>query len=288
MMHRLSVRIGPATFRVGSTWAAPMANLRALYADYPAPADNITTLTARIEPTRPWRRWIRPQVAIGGDHVLPDTVPMALRHGLLAAEMAMNLQMVLGERRYLLLHAAAVERDGKALILTGESGSGKSTLAALLGEQGWRLLADEFVLVDPDTGLIHPFPRAISLKNSAIAAMEDVIADSARFGPMLKATPKGDLRHLRPNADAIARMDETARAALILFPQFGYDPAVTGIGKAELFMRLTQGSANYIALGERGYTALIRLATTVPSAMFAYRDSAEGIGIVNQFWAEAG
>lgn len=287
-MHRFSVRIGPAAFRIGSAWPGPMAALRTLYAGYPAPVDGIATLTARIEPTRPWRRWIRPQVLISGDHVLPDTVPMALRHGLLAAEMAMNLQMALGERRYLLLHAAAVERNGKALILTGESGSGKSTLAALLGEKGWRLLADEFVLIDPATGLIHPFPRAISLKNGAIAAMEAAVPDPARFGPLLKATPKGDLRHLRPSAEAIARMDETARPALILFPQYGCDPEIVGIGKAELFMRLTQGSANYIALGERGFEALTNLAMTVPSAMFAYRDGDEGMAIVDQFGAEIG
>src|SRR4051794_39268447 len=103
-MHRLSVRIGPAAFRVGSAWAGPMATLRALYRDYPTPANGIATLTARIEPPRPWRRWIRPQVSISGDHILPGAMPMALRHGLLAAEMAMNLQMALGERRYLLLH----------------------------------------------------------------------------------------------------------------------------------------------------------------------------------------
>lgn len=286
-MHHLQIRIGPAGFRIGSAWRAPIAAMRHLYAGYPTPADNIPTHSARVEPTRFWRRWIRPQVAIRGDHMLMDTIPMALRHGLLAAEMAMNLQMALGERRFLLLHAAAVERDGKAVILTGESGSGKSTLAALLGERGWRLLADEFVLIDPDTMLIHPFPRAISLKNSAIPELESVVADHSRFGPLLRGTPKGDLRHLRPNADAIARMDEPATPALILFPRFGEAPAANGIGRAELFVRLTQGSTNYIALGERGYDTMAGL-ITLPAAMFAYPDTASGLDIVEQYWAEAG
>src|SRR3546814_1610056 len=63
--------------------------------------------------------------------------------------MGMNLQVALGWRRHLLLHASAVAKDGRALIMSGESGSGKSTLAALLGEGDWRLMGDEFTLIDP-------------------------------------------------------------------------------------------------------------------------------------------
>jgi len=285
-MHQLHIRIGPAGFRIGSTWRGPIAQLRRLYHGYPEPWDDIASHSAWIGPTHILRRWIRPQVAIGGDHQLMDTLPLPLRHGLLAAEMSMNLQIALGERRLLLLHAAAVERDGKALILTGESGSGKSTLAALLGEHGWRFLADEFVLIDPERFTLHPFPRAISLKNSAIPELEKLV-DRRRFGPLLKATPKGDLRHLRPSDEAIARMDDTAIPALILFPRFGAAPEATGIGKAELFMRLTQGSTNYIPLGERGYQAMTRL-IGLPASTFAYPDTLSGLQIVEQFAAEAG
>src|SRR3546814_7172840 len=84
--------------------------------------------------------------------------------GLLAAEMGMNLQVALGWRRHLLLHASAVAKDGRALVLSGVSGSGKSTLAALLGENGWRLMGDEFTLIAPDSGDALAFPRAVSLK----------------------------------------------------------------------------------------------------------------------------
>ena len=287
-MHRFSVRIGTISYRVGSAWPAPIAALRRLYADYPGPEEGIATVTARIGPPRPWRRWIRPQVEIAGDHTLPDTVPMALRHALLAAEMAMNMQVALGERRHLLIHASAVERNGQAVIMPGDSGSGKSTLAALLGEHGWRLLADEFVMIDMASGMVLPFPRAISLKNSAIAEMESRIADPTRFGPHLSGTPKGELRHLRPSAEAIARMDEPARPALILFPSFGFEPATEGIHKSELFVRLTEGSTNYIALGQTGFGAMLRLAETIPAARFAYPDSATGIAIVEQFCAEIG
>ena len=146
MRHSFTVRIGPVGFRVGSAWPQPLGALASLYADYPQPHDGIPDFTVRLEPDRPWRHWLRPSVAIQGDYILPEAAPLSLRHGLLAAEMGMNLQMALGQRRFLLLHAATVEREGRALILTGESGAGKSTLAALLGEQGWRLMGDEFAL----------------------------------------------------------------------------------------------------------------------------------------------
>lgn len=139
MRHSTQLRIGPVGFRVGSDWRAPVAALEDLYRDYPAPQDGIPDFNVRLFAARFWRRWVRPSVQIGGDFVIPDAAPLPLAQGLLAAEMAMNLQMALGQRRYLLLHASAVERDGKVLLMTGESGAGKSTLAALLMTRGWQI-----------------------------------------------------------------------------------------------------------------------------------------------------
>jgi HprK-related kinase A len=285
MRHRLAIQIGPVAFRIGSAWKAPLDALAKLYSAYPAPADGLADFTVRLEPERPWRRWLRPSVAIKGDYVLPDAAPLSLAHGLLAAEMGMNLQMALGQKRWLLLHAATVEKDGRALIMTGESGAGKSTLAALLGERGWRLMGDEFALLDMASGDLLPFPRAVSLKNGAIAVMEaEVAAD--RFGPRLAGTPKGDIRHMRPNRAALARMGEGARPALILFPRFGAAAAVRGVGAAEVFMRLTQASTNYVALGGRGFEALAGLIASVPALAIDYPDTATAVGLIDDFWRE--
>jgi HprK-related kinase A len=281
MRHSFALQVGPVAFRVGSAWRAPLDALARLYAGYPAPADGLADFTVRLEPEKPWRRWLRPSVAIRGDYILPDAAPLSLAHGLLAAEMGMNLQMALGQRRYLLLHAATVEKDGRAIVMTGESGAGKSTLAALLGERGWRLMGDEFALLDMEGGTLLPFPRAISLKNGAIAVMEaEVAAD--RFGPRLEGTPKGDIRHMRPNDAAIARMGEGAVPALILFPRFGQAAAVRGVGQAEVFIRLTQASTNYVALGRRGFDALTGLVRSVPALAVDYPDTATAIGLIEQ------
>jgi HprK-related kinase A len=282
--HVFQVRIGPAGFRVGSDWRAPIAELERLYAGYPQPEDCIPDFTVRLFAARPWRRWLRPAVTLGGDFVLPDAAPLPLAQGLLAAEMAMNLQMALGQRRYLLLHASAVERDGRAVLMTGLSGAGKSTLAALLGARGWRLMGDEFALVDPATGLVHAFPRLVSLKNAAIDVVRAALPE-ARFGPLLAGTPKGDIRHLVPDAEAVARMAEPAQPALILFPRFGFDAAERGLGPSEVFVRLTQASTNYVALGERGFEAMTRLAREVPARAIDYPDAEQAIAQVETLWS---
>jgi HprK-related kinase A len=282
-VHEFRVQVGPAAFRIGSAWKRPLDQLADLYRDYPVP--EIPDYSVRLEAVSFLRRFIRPSVAINGDYMLPDAAPLPLAQGLLAAEMAMNLQIALGWRRHLLLHASAVEKDGKALIMTGASGSGKSTLAAMLGCKGWRFMGDEFVLIDLVTADAAPFPRMISLKNEAIGAMQSTALDG-RFGPLMGGTPKGDVRHLVPPANAIARMAEPAKPALLLFPSFGFEPAIREIGASEVFMRLTQASTNYVALGEGGFTTLTRFIKTVPARAIDYRDGAEAEALVDQLWSE--
>jgi len=284
MRYRWTVRIGPAGFRIGSDWRAPIEQLRGLYRDYPTPFDDIPDFTVRLFAARPWRRYLRPSVMIGGDHVLPDAAPLPLAQALLAAEMGMNLQMALGQRRYLLLHASAVERDGRALLMTGESGAGKSTLAAMLSARGWRLMGDEFALIDPATGSVHAFPRLVSLKNAAIDVVQQAMPN-ARFGPLMAATPKGDIRHMVPDARAIAAMDVTARPALILFPRHGFAAGTRPVGLSEVFVRLTQASTNYVFLGERGFDALTGLVRQTPAMAIDYPDTEAAETQVEQLWS---
>ncbi|HEU0099598.1 MAG TPA: HprK-related kinase A [Allosphingosinicella sp.] len=283
MNHVLRLQVGPVSFRIGSQWRSPVEQLRRLYAGYPEP-EGACDFTVRLEAERFWRRWLRPSVAIRGDYVLPDAAPLPLAQGLLAGEMGMNLQMALGQKSFLLLHAASVEKDGRALLMTGHSGAGKSTLAALLGERGWRFMGDEFALLGLDDGRLHPFPRAVSLKNESVSLFDGI--DPARLGPILSGTPKGTIRHLRPNAEALARMGEPARPVMILFPRFGrdLDPVVRDVGAAEAFMRLTQASTNYVALGERGFDALTRFVGALPSRAIDYADTDQAEALVDALW----
>ena len=127
--------------------------------------------------------------------------------------------------------------------------------------------------------MISPLARPVSLKNASIGVVERAIL-GARFGPLLAGTPKGDIRHLVPPADAIARMAEPARPALILFPRFGFEAAERPVLPSEAFVRLTQASTNYVVLAERGFDALTRLVREVPARAIDYPDAETAFAMV--------
>lgn len=59
----------------------------------------------------------------------------------------------------LLLHAASVERGGRAYVFTGRSGAGKTTAALLSAEAGATILSEEMTVIcglDRDGGLVVP------------------------------------------------------------------------------------------------------------------------------------
>lgn len=53
------------------------------------------------------------------------------------------------------LHASAVEIDGEAVAVAGHSGAGKSTTARALMQRGYRLLTDDQLIVEAESGLAH-------------------------------------------------------------------------------------------------------------------------------------
>ncbi|MFV2092509.1 MAG: hypothetical protein ACC634_05450, partial [Hyphomicrobiales bacterium] len=68
-----------------------------------------------------------------------------------------------------LLHAGAVVKDGRALIIAGPSGAGKSTLALELALGGCALAADDHVALHRDGSNMIAFPGKSSIKKGAWA-----------------------------------------------------------------------------------------------------------------------
>ncbi|NEO02804.1 MAG: hypothetical protein F6K50_48010 [Moorea sp. SIO3I7] len=88
----------------------------------------------------------------------PDVDELKLRLALVGTVMAILLQ----QRSPLVLHASAVEIDGKAVLFLGNSGEGKSTIAAALQAQGYAVVADDIAPVSWEEGkamLAPGFPQ---------------------------------------------------------------------------------------------------------------------------------
>ncbi|MBV7256812.1 HprK-related kinase A [Pacificimonas sp. WHA3] len=284
--------MGPATFDIRSPFRAPVEAARRLYAEYPQGSDDeIFDFAVAAVPTVWWRRWYRRSMTFRADYMMEDIVPIEERLGLLGFEMAVNMQMALGYRRDIVLHAASAAQGDRAIIIVGDSGAGKSTLSALLSySAGWRHLGDELALIAMDDPItLKPYPRPIGLKNQSIAVMRERV-DGSRFGPELTGTMKGTVRHLLPPAGAIANMDVPARPALIVSPHFaeGVAPRTEQMSQSEAYMRLSVASTNQLQLGEPGFDTLIRLVREVPAYDLHYSDSEDALKLVADLWAKAG
>lgn len=83
----------------------------------------------------------------------------------------------------LVLHAAAAERQGRAVVLGAPSGSGKTTLVAALVAAGWGYLTDDVALID-GAGRVVAYPKPIGLDLGAhdlLATVAPPTAADARF-----------------------------------------------------------------------------------------------------------
>ena len=89
----------------------------------------------------------------------------------------------------------------------------------------------------------------------------------------------------QPDAASIARMDQPARPAVLIFPRFGEAFATREMLPSEAFVRLTQASTNYVNLGENGFTALTNFVRQVPAIAVDYPDGDAGVRAVEELCA---
>jgi hypothetical protein len=125
------------------------------------------------------------------------------------------LSELLASRGLNMIHAAALERKGRGVLIPGVSGSGKTTSCVALIRAGYRCLSDDkpFLRENGNGIEVLAFPERI-----------DVTERTISFFPELDAAPPGVLktgyrkRHFHPEALYPGSTAETVRPALILFP----------------------------------------------------------------------
>lgn len=253
----LPLRTGPVVARVRSRIDAVAEGIALHYVEHPVEADDaFCDFHVRIVRPAGLRRWMKPQVLFQVDDEAPFA-PLPGDQGFPMLEWGLNWCFTSHCHQYLTLHAAVVERNGRALILPAPPGSGKSTLAAGLVFRGWRLLSDELAVIDPADGLLVPVPRPISLKNRSIDVIR-AFAPDAVFNTPVEETVKGRVAHARPPAAAVRRAGEHARPGWVVLPRWEADAetTLTPLPKARAVMELIGNAFNINLHGRRGFELL--------------------------------
>jgi HprK-related kinase A len=268
----VQVSLGPFLVRVRSDFAGVREYLDRLYADFPLSQAEAAHFDIAVVASRGLRRWVRPQanLIVNGERPF-----LPLPANLAGAVFEWSLNWCVGNQahRWVAVHAAVLERNGRTMILSGQSGAGKSTLCAALALSGWRLFSDEFALIDPDTGRLTPLPRPISLKNASIDIIRARDRDAV-FGAEGVDIEGARFVHMKPPSESVRRAGEDAGPGLVVLPRWaaGRPTALEPLAKAHALLRLTDQSFNYNYLGAKGYQSVAELVRRSDCYTLEYSD----------------
>lgn len=263
-------QMGPFTVSLQSRLPAVLHAFQQLYAAHACPAADFIDFHLQVERVAGPRRWLRSQVQFWFDGSRPFK-PLPLDQGFAMFEWGLNWCIANHAHQYLLLHAAVLEKNGRALVMPGPPGAGKSTLCAALATRGWRLFSDELGLVSLHNGMLVALARPVNLKNASIDIMQR-FAPHAVFGPLARDTVKGTVAHMRPSEDCVVRMAEPARPGWVVVPRYqsGVEADLQPQGRARSFMTLAENAFNYHLLGTAGFDALADLVDHSECYSFTY------------------
>jgi HprK-related kinase A len=274
----LVLRTGPFANRIRSDVPQLLEGIALLYADYPVgESGGFADFHLSLHRSGGLRRWFRPQVCFEHEGMAPFK-PLPLAQAYPMFEWVMNWCVTHRAHSYLIIHAAVLERHGRAVLLPAPPGSGKSTLCAALVTRGWRLLSDEMTLVRLEDGAVLPLPRPVSLKNESIGVIRAYAPDAVLSRPV-ENTNKGTIAHLKAPGASIDRASDLARPAFIVFPRYEPQAAISlaPLPKARAFMGVAENAFNYQVLGMRGFTALGALIDATTAFEFRYSKLDEAV-----------
>ena len=109
------------------------------------------------------------QVTIGGS---PAVEHASLEVALTLLDSQMRLSIAANATDWLFVHAGVVALNDRALLVPGATFTGKTTLVQALVEAGATYYSDEYAVLD-DAGLVHPYPRQLSIRSTDGSAVRE-------------------------------------------------------------------------------------------------------------------
>jgi HprK-related kinase A len=283
----LQLRVGPFDVRIRTGLQRVQDYLISHYREFPLLDPSGVHFDVDVQPGTLARRWLRRQAVFKANGLVPFVpVPERMAAGLF--EWGLNWMIGRQAHQWLIVHAAVVEYGGRAAVLPAPPGSGKSTLCAALTFSGWRLLSDEFALIDPLSGDVTPVPRPISLKNRSVDVIGERFPD-VRFGPLLTDTEGATARHAAPPAASVARQDERARVAWVVMPNWlqGAPLVFESTSRGRMLAHITDSSFNYNLLGGAGFARLAEIVEQSICAKLTYGSLDDALALFAQLTEES-
>lgn len=280
----IALSLGESRVRVRSDSMALAKAVSVVYRHYPwEDPTGFFDATAAVLRVRGARRVFRPQIEFVLDGKTPfEPFPAGIHLPLM--EWGLNVALTERTMHRLLLHSGAVERSGLGIVLPAIPGSGKSTLtAALVSGGGYRLLSDEFGVLSLETGELIPMLRPVSLKNASIDVIRRRFPE-AELGPVFPGTRKGDVAHLAPPAESVARVRETVSPKIVIFPRYEANAPARWlpVDPAETFSKLSVNSFNYELLGRPAFDLVSRLVRGCVCRRLVFGDLADARELIDQ------
>jgi hypothetical protein len=286
----------PAPGHDRSTWASTSTAFRGLDFCFRVATDD-PAFAATVDAVLAPLRW---SAAPGQPDVPPETVAeytvsavddrytLALDGFIVAEELApgaavanllwhVNQMVSTTSTRFLQLHASGVTASGITVAFPASMNSGKSTLATALVTKGFVYVTDETLAIDPSSGIVHPYPKSISLDEGSwrlFPAFEEIGAGSnARF-----AHHKW---HLDPRRIAATVAGPTP-LGLVVFPRYtpGAVAAPSRIDPARVATELAQNAFNLVTLGQPGVDTIVATAQDVPGYFMPFDDLTDAVACI--------
>ena len=279
---------GPFAVRVTCGFPELARNLQRMYADFDVLPDEIfNDFSVRVESPSLIRRYVRKQATFECEGRTPFK-PVPRSQAYPSLEWGLNWVISTHAHDHLILHAAVLERGGRALLLAAAPGSGKSTLCAALMYAGWRLLSDELALIELSTGLVRPVARPISLKNESIDVVRGLGPD-VEISDICHGTTKGSVALMRPSPSCVERREERARPSWLVFPKFNRDRrrSFEPVGKAVGFCEMVEHAFNFGLLSSDAFDCLAKLIDECEIFRAEYGSFDEIVPLLEQYCGRA-
>ena len=261
----------PFVFRLRSDVDRVAEDLQRLYADFElGTSEDFADFHLEVLREHGLQRWYKPMARFFADGE-PAFSALPAEQGFHMVEWGLNWAVSTMAHPYLSYHAAALERDGRALVMPAPPGSGKSTLSAALAHRGWRLMSDEITLYDLDSRQVRGMGRPVNLKNVSIDLIRS-FAPQAELTRPVPDTTKGTLALMKAPGDSVVRVLEPALPAWIVVPRYtpGATPALSPLPRASMLLLLAEQAFNYDIHGRQGFEATADLVESCECLEFTY------------------